>query len=99
MSGGYLLRGIPMTKHHTDSLRDFITEVHSRAMDSLEFAQLMFTVEEIVGDDEDFHDPLLQELVQLVMSVYPAESETWVKDLDGAAKKVVLRYAPVRNVI
>lgn len=85
-----------MTDTHASALRDYITEVNSRTMDSLEFAQLTFTVEEIVGDDEDFHDPLLCELVQLTASAYPTEFEGWVNELEGASKGVVLRCLPMR---
>ena len=85
-----------MTEQHAGALRDFITEVRAKAMDSLEFAQLMFTVEEIVGSDEGFYDPLLCELVQLTASVYPSEFKSWVNDLEGVAKGVVLRCLPVR---
>jgi len=80
-----------MTPKQAADLNDFLEQAKEKTLDSLDFAQMTFIIEEVVGDDEGYSHPLLGELCGYLRVNYPDQYREFMNDLDGPAKQAVLR--------
>ena len=75
-----------MTNKQESELVGFIEQIKEKSMDSLDFTQLLFTVEEVVGDH-----PLLGELNACLIVNYPEQHKEFMEDLNPASKEAMTR--------
>lgn len=75
-----------MTNKQSSDLADFIEQIKEKSMDSLDFAQMLFTIEEVVGDH-----PLLGELNACLIVNYPEQHKEFMEDLNPASKEAMTR--------
>ena len=80
---------VKMTNKQQQEIQDFMVQIEERSMDSLDFAQMTFTVEDIVSDTNGAENPTLSHLAALLKEQYPIEFEEWFNELNGAAKNVL----------
>jgi hypothetical protein len=60
-----------MTNKQSSDLTDFIEQARENSLDSLDFTQMSFTIEEVVGGDGNYSHPLLDELGACLRASYP----------------------------
>ena len=80
-----------MTPKQASDLNDFLEQAKEKTLDSLDFAQMTFIIEEVVDDDPDYSHPLLGELNGYLMVNYPDQYREFMKDLNGPAKEAMTR--------
>lgn len=80
-----------MTNKQSSDLMDFIEQAKENSLDSLDFAQMVFTIEEVVDDNPGYSHPLLGELNGYLVVNYPDQHREFMKDLNGPAKEAMTR--------
>lgn len=80
-----------MTPKQASDLNSFLEQAKEKTLDSLDFAQMVFTIEEVVDDDPGYSHPLLGELNGYLMVNYPDQHREFMNDLNGPAKEAMTR--------
>ena len=80
-----------MTNKQQQEIQDFVVQIEERSMDSLDFTQMLFVIEEIVDDNSNYHHELLGELNACLIINYPEQHKEFMNDLNGPAKEAMTR--------
>lgn len=78
-----------MNPKQASDLNDFLEQAKEKTLDSLDFAQMLFTIEEVVAGDPNYNHPILGELNAYLTINYPDQYRDFLKDLDAPAKEVM----------
>lgn len=78
-----------MTPKQTSDLNSFLEQAKEKTLDSLDFAQMLFTIEEVVGGNPNYNHPILGELNAYLAINYPDRYRDFLKDLDAPAYEVM----------
>lgn len=84
-----------MTNNQIQDIDTFINHVEDKTMDSLDFTQLVFTIEEIITEEnyKNFYDEKLSRLVKLLADHYKSEFDEMVGELNVPARAWVLEFS------
>lgn len=78
-----------MNQKQAADLNDFLEQAKEKTLDSLDFAQMLFTIEEVVGGNPNYNHPILGELNAYLAINYPDRYRDFLKDLDAPAYEVM----------
>ena len=78
-----------MTNKQTYDIMDFTEQAREKCLDSLDFAQISFIIEEVVGDNKDYSHPLLDELGACLRASYPEQYDELVNEMRDAPRQVM----------
>ena len=86
-----------MTNKQASDIMDFIEQAKENSLDSLDFTQMSFIIEEVVGDNRDYSHPLLDELGACLRASYPEQYDELVNEMRDAPRQVMgqLEYGKV----
>lgn len=78
-----------MTNKQSSDITDFIEQAKENSLDSLDFTQMSFIIEEVVGSDKDYSHPLLDELGACLRASYPEQYDELVNEMRDAPRQVM----------
>lgn len=78
-----------MTNKQASDIMDFIEQAKENSLDSLDFTQMSFIIEEVVGDNRDYSHPLLDELGACLRASYPEQYDELVNEMRDAPRQVM----------
>jgi hypothetical protein len=78
-----------MTNKQASDITDFIEQAKENSLDSLDFTQMSFIIEEVVGDNRDYSHPLLDELGACLRASYPEQYDELVNEMRDAPRQVM----------
>lgn len=78
-----------MTNKQSSDITDFIEQAKENSLDSLDFTQMSFIIEEVVGSDGDYSHPLLDELGACLRASYPEQYDELVNEMRDAPRQVM----------
>jgi hypothetical protein len=60
-------------------------------MDSLDWMQLLFDLERLVGDNSDFQHPEFDKLIRRISMLYPEQYESFKNEANETLKNNIIR--------